>query len=108
MRLKRQTDVRRAFHEGVAWTGTLFALHVRPRPEGSRLGIVIGRRYGTAVERNRAKRKIREAFRRSVGRLPRADIIVRPTAACREASVDELMELLARGADEAMQREEPR
>jgi len=45
----------------------------------ARLGIAVGRRYGTAVHRNRVKRLIREAFRRIRFQLPQGgDWIVIP------------------------------
>ena len=47
----------------------------------SRLGIVVGRRYGSAVQRNAVKRRIREAFRLNRHALPGAmDIVVIPSA----------------------------
>jgi ribonuclease P protein component len=48
-------------------------------PERLRIGITIPRRTGSAVQRNRWKRLIREAFRHSRNQLPTGwDLIVRP------------------------------
>mgnify|MGYP005849200191 CR=1 FL=1 len=45
----------------------------------SRLGILVSKRVGGAVARNRWKRLIREAFRRSRGEIPPGlDLLVRP------------------------------
>lgn len=46
------------------------------RPNGLshyRLGLAVGKRVGSAVERNRVKRRIREAFRTLQAGLPRSD-----------------------------------
>jgi ribonuclease P protein component len=45
----------------------------------TRLGLTVGRRYGGAVQRNRAKRVLREAFRLSRHDLPPGlDLVVSP------------------------------
>lgn len=56
----------------------------RPNSLGrDRLGIIASKRVGGAVERNRAKRRVRELFRKDVSRMPGASdfdfvVIVRP------------------------------
>ena len=104
MRLKKKTEFTRVFREGVTWKGSSFSLHVLARTEDvlpraggafsqgtqPRLGMVVTRKVGSAVERNRIKRKIREAFRKTAHRLPAVDLVIRPNAACKEAPEEEI------------------
>ncbi len=61
-------DVRRLGRR--AETGP-FTLRLRMRTEGPRrLGIIASRKAGPSVERNRAKRVMRELFRRNADALP--------------------------------------
>jgi ribonuclease P protein component len=50
--------------------GRLIVYAAPSEATGPRLGIVVGKRHGTAVRRNRKKRLLREAFRLSRGELP--------------------------------------
>lgn len=58
----------------------------------ARVGITVTRKFGNAVARNRAKRVVREAFRRSPGLLPDGiDMVVIPKSA-RDVSTAQLLE----------------
>jgi ribonuclease P protein component len=105
MRLKRRNDFQAVYRDGAVWKGVCFSLHVLRREERARIGIVVPRRWGTAVERNRIKRRLREAFRRTAPRLPNADIIIQPTTTCRERTVDEIADMLRVATTEAAQQE---
>jgi len=54
-----------------------YAIEITPNTERSRLGLVVSRRVGGAVERNRTKRVVREWFRQCRSQLPfNADFVV--------------------------------
>ncbi len=108
MRLKRRKDFQRVYRGGAVWKGSCFSLHVLARDDGVRLGIVVPRRFGTAVERNRVKRRLREAFRRTATRIPPADIIARPTEPCERFGIEELGRQLVDGVRAALAREDRR
>lgn len=62
-----------------------------PGRNGARVGFTTPRAFGKAVDRNRARRRIREALRVRLSELDRAwDIVVNPRRAALTATPDEL------------------
>jgi ribonuclease P protein component len=86
-RLSRSAEFDRVFREGRSHASRHLILHAFPRPDGDeeepRLGVSVGRRVGAAVERNRVKRLLREAFWALSDELPAGHdfvLVARPDA----------------------------
>ena len=69
--MRRRPEFQQAFEKGTRVHGRFFTMLLLPsRRPLARLGIVASKKLGGAVERNRAKRLIREVFRLSSGARP--------------------------------------
>jgi len=92
--LKRSRDIEHAKKHGSRISTSLFNMVVcRTDDISSRVGIVVGKRFGIAVNRNRAKRLFRELTRQLHGQLqpghalvvfPKRNAIVQPFSVLRE------------------------
>jgi len=86
-RLSRSADFDRVFREGRSHATRHLVLYAFPRTgpdRDPRLGVSVGRKVGGAVERNRVKRVLREAFWAMAPELPAAHdfvLVARPDAA---------------------------
>lgn len=78
MTLKKEFE--RVFHEGKTFKDAKIVLYVTGNGlQHSRLGLVVSKKVGNAVRRNRVKRLLREAYRLNKHLLrPHVDIIAIP------------------------------
>jgi ribonuclease P protein component len=85
-RLSRSADFERVYREGRSHASRHLVVYAFPRGEDEeppRLGVSVGRKVGGAVDRNRVKRLLREAFWSSADDIsPGHDfvIVARPSA----------------------------
>jgi len=95
-RLLRHTDFERVYKQGKRY----FAAHMtvfyfrRVKGSGPRVGFTVGKVLGTAVERNRVRRRLREAVRLHRRELDvPVDVVINPKKSALQA------EFLALGSD---------
>jgi len=84
-RLRRATEFQAVFQHGTRHERPSFVALWRPA-EGRRVGFAVSRQLRGAVARNRARRRIREAYRRVRGEMAgdvAVVIVARPSAATR-------------------------
>ena len=88
-RLSRSAEFERVYRQGRSVGNRFLVLYSFPRSaagepaDGARMGVSVSRKVGGAVDRNRVKRLLREAFWASAGTLPEDHdfvLVARPDA----------------------------
>ncbi|MDR2728810.1 MAG: ribonuclease P protein component [Chitinispirillales bacterium] len=82
-KIKSKLEISQLFKEGQRWACLGFVLIYKQNGlQYDRLGVIVSRKIGNAVERNRAKRIFRELFRCNIGSNPPFfDILIKPRVA---------------------------
>ncbi len=90
-RLRHRREFAAAYRSGAVFRSRLLVLRVRANPDvdGPRFGFAAGKRLGSAVVRNRLKRRLRAAARGS-GARGGADVVVIARPAALRASYQEI------------------
>lgn len=71
LRLHHKRDFERVFHSPCRCSNAHLVVHAAPNElPYSRIGLIVSRRHGPAVRRNRLKRLLRQAYRLSRHALP--------------------------------------
>jgi ribonuclease P protein component len=106
-RVRRRVDYKRIYDHGSRVHSRLLTLFTLPNelPVG-RLGIAATRKLGGAVIRNKAKRLIREVFRRNK-LAPGVDIVIVPKRELLDASLTAIESEFRQTLDRSLRRSRP-
>jgi ribonuclease P protein component len=101
LRLKQRADFLAAA-SGAKVSTAAFVLQRRERGDGgpARIGFTVSRKVGTAVERNRARRRLRDMVRRSDGVRSGSDYVL----VARRAALSRRFDVMAEDFRAALQR----
>lgn len=96
-RLLRHADFERVYEQGQRHFARHMTFFFLPGGSEARIGFTVGRVLGGAVERNRIKRRLREAVRRERQRLGVCvDVVVNPKKSVLQISFSEITQDVSR------------
>jgi ribonuclease P protein component len=81
-KIKRQVEISRLFKQGRRWEcGSFVLIYEQNALRHDRFGVIVSKRIGNAVKRNRVKRVFREIYRCNIRQTPPFfDILIKPRA----------------------------
>lgn len=106
-RITRNLEVRRAFDLGRSAAAGPVVVYAFDRADGrpARYALVVGRKWGDAVRRNRVRRLLRESFRTSRPELAVGfDMVLVPRAKFAGAAMPQVRDALRNAASRAARR----
>ena len=92
LRLAKDKDIRQTIRFGkLRKKGPLFSLAAQVTDKRSRIAVVLGKKIGNAVVRNRIKRVCKAAFNRIYKNIDnKLNLVVFPTTECKKVSVERI------------------
>jgi ribonuclease P protein component len=106
-RITKGREVRRGFDNGRSAASGPVVVYAFDRGDGRppRFALVVGRKWGDAVRRNRQRRLLREAFRTSRPELPAGfDLVLVPRSSLMSLAMADVRTALRDAADRASKR----
>ncbi|MGV0635598.1 ribonuclease P protein component [Mycolicibacillus trivialis] len=106
-RMRRSTEFADTIKRGTRSVQPDLVVHARRTgcPDGPRIGLVVSKSVGTAVDRHRVSRRLRHVARDLLGELDSADrIVIRARPSSREAVSESFNRQLQAGFKHALRR----
>ena len=109
VRLLRHADFERVYKQGRRhFTSHMTVFYLRREQGAQRIGLTVGRALGGAVDRNRMKRRLREAVRLNLPPAARAvDVVINPKKSLLQADFAELQDEIRRAFQVIQKSSEP-
>lgn len=95
--LKKNYDFQRVYRKGKSYVTPCFVLYIRKNNKhANRLGFTVSKKIGNAVKRNRARRRLKEVFKKTFNpELRGYDIIVVARSRARTEKFSVMTQMMA-------------